>query len=205
MKSLTQVKNDENKINEMNQEENNLLSEEIAKKLKTQKKEFEEKIKNLHFTIEELKMNLTVCEMQLDMERGNFDVLMTEKKNEIQNIQKQYKNICTKNSLLKEKLKESSDNIEEIQKELDDYKRNHGKVHSTSDSSNLETDEIFKKNSISSINKNSKEELDSSRFYQIKPDSNFEKDDSINILEDINGYSINQDKDLFIPQIGERT
>jgi hypothetical protein len=179
------------------------IKENYEKEIQSLKSDFKKKEQKYFNQLEETKLSLSAYQMQLDIERDHFDVLITEEKALREKIEIEFKENKQKKVLLEEKLKACEDELKE---------KNKKDAETSCSSRNIsvnENEQKVKKKSIFGARGGSLETNEESSEYVIqneKPESSDnERDDDDKDLEDlvgsIRGDPSSKNPDLFIPKI----
>lgn len=119
-------KNNMSMMNNLNKEESskdkNTKRKSISMQIKTQKKEFKEKERKLHNELEETRMSLMAYQMHLDIERGNFDVIISEVRDEKLSLEKTVAEMRKTIDLGQDRVKNLETKNESLNKEIEEFK-----------------------------------------------------------------------------------
>lgn len=177
------------------------IKENYQKEIKLLKSEFRKKEQTYFNELEEVKLSLSAYQMQINIERDHFDVLIEEEKKKREQLEEDYKENKNKNNLLTEKLRS-------CEEELKEKKQKEAETSSSSRNISIQEDTNQKKKSIFGGKGESLETREETSEYVIrneKQDSDKEEDDDEKDLHDlvcsIRGDSMSQNRDLFIPKI----
>ena len=192
------------------------LLDSLKNQLRIVKNESAERYHQLQLELDETKMSLMAYQMQMNIERDNFDVILTEFHDEKEDINKENAELIAKKKILEKKIemmsginKELSSQIELLDNKkserngFDSVLESKGSDSISSSWKQIKTDGSIKETNFKDTDESSKNNVVSPNRKNQQSKNKFDfqnEDDEEEVFEAIQGDSGKADRDLFVPK-----